>query len=584
MGELARGSEARILSVTPLCIGNMITANSVYLTQGALEGSNVNLNRKEKELVNRRTKGRKLTALQRKEDHAVPQDLRKSVVTRRNKISGGGKVVPVYEQARQLELCFGTAEEPRTQSRGADGKEVGVRKPASSYAAPKPKYKNRWNLPATMEQVIGNLGEAFTHVASNKGAPGPNKQTISDVRDNLDKVLSKLKSELMKGTYQPGNIRRVWIPKFGGKRGLGIPDVVDRMVQEACRMVLEPIWEPVFHPNSHGFRPKKSCHTAIAQAKEYMVEGYDCVVDIDLEKFFDRVNHQRLMARLAQRVQDRRILILIGRMLKVKVVMPDGVVIPIVEGVPQGGPLSPLLSNIVLDELDWELHRRGHKFCRYADDCNIYVRSERAGKRVMESVTRFIRRKLRLKVNESKSAVGSPEERHFLGFSLRYNPLTEKVEVLLSKRTKERISAKLRELIPKKWGNTIRSCIERLNRYLRGWIGFFGICDGLARYTLNDIDSHIRRRLRAIMLKHWKRSRTIVRKLMKHGLSRGYACYGVYGGNKSTWALSGTRQLNRALNNSFWKSKGLVSLAVLWECHSHRFVVSEQLCLPLGYV
>lgn len=530
-------------------------------------------------MVNRRTKERKLTTLQRKESRVVPQDCRKAVVTQSGNGTGGGKSAPVYQQARQLELCFGTAEESKKKFKEADGREVGVRKPASLSAAPKPKHTVKGSLPAAMEQVAGRLREAFYHVASNKGAPGPDKQTIDDVRNNLDMILPELTTTLLRGTYQPGNIRRVWIPKCGGKRGLGIPDVVDRMVQEACRLVLEPLWEPVFHPNSHGFRPKKSCHTAITQVKQYMEDGYDVVVDLDLEKFFDQVNHQRLMARLAQRVSDRRILILISRMLKTKVVMPDGVVIPIVKGVPQGGPLSPLLSNIVLDELDWELDRRRHKFCRYADDCNIYVRSERAGKRVMDSVTRFIMRKLRLKVNDSKSAVDSPENRHFLGFSLRYHPQTEKVEVLLSKRTRERAYAKLCELIPRNWGNTIESCIMRLNRYLKGWIGFFGICDGIAVYTLNDLDSHIRRRLRAVILKQWKRPRTIVRKLMGLGLSRKFASQGVYGGKRHIWALSRTHQVHRALRNSYLEAKGLVSLAKLWKGQGHRNAVTEQLCL-----
>jgi RNA-directed DNA polymerase len=221
-----------------------------------------------------------------------------------------------------------------------------------------------------MEEVAYRLAFAFQKVASNRGAAGPDRQSVDEVRAHLDEVLPSLATALLSGTYEPGSIRRVWIPKAsGGQRGLGIPNVVDRVVQEAVRQVLEPVYEPTFHASSHGFRPGRSCHTAIAEARQHLEEGHEWVVDLDLEKFFDRVHHQRLMARLAQRVSDRRLLVLIGKMLKAKVVMPDGVVVSTDEGVPQGGPLSPLLSNIVLDELDSELAERGHRFVRYADDC-----------------------------------------------------------------------------------------------------------------------------------------------------------------------------------------------------------------------
>ena len=237
----------------------------------------------------------------------------------------------------------------------------------------------------------GNLICAFEEVAQNRGAPGPDGRSIDEVRKHLGELLPALRRALLDGTYRPGMIRRVWIPKAGGgERGLGIPDVVDRWVQQAVHRVLSPHWDPTFHPSSHGFRPGRSCHTAIAEAKRYLEDGYEWVVDLDLEKFFDRVHHQRLMARLETKVTDRRLLALIHRMLKAKVVMPDGVVVSTDEGVPQGGPLSPLLSNIVLDELDREFARRGYHFVRYADDANIYVRSERAGHRVMASVVRFI--------------------------------------------------------------------------------------------------------------------------------------------------------------------------------------------------
>jgi group II intron reverse transcriptase/maturase len=339
------------------------------------------------------------------------------------------------------------------------------------------------------------------------------------VREHLDEILSQLASDLLSGIYRPGMIRRVWIPKSGGgERGLGIPNVIDRVVQEAARQVLEPLYEPTFHPSSHGFRPGRSCHTAIIEAAQYLEHGREVVVDLDLEKFFDRVCHQRLLSRLSQRVSDVRILTLVHRMLKAKVVMPDGVVVSTDEGVPQGGPLSPLLSNIVLDELDQELSRRGHSFVRYADDVNIYVRTERAGHRVMASIARFIERRLRLKVNQEKSAVAHPEERHFLGFSLRLDPLASSVEVLLSERTKRRIGDRIVELTPRNWGGSLRSCITRINEYLTGWFGFFGTCTAEVERTLQTLDAHIRRRLRAIQLKHWKRKRTIARKLTRLGV------------------------------------------------------------------
>jgi group II intron reverse transcriptase/maturase len=290
-----------------------------------------------------------------------------------------------------------------------------------------------------------------------------------------------------------------------------VPNIIDRIVQQAVQQVLSPHFDPTFHGSSHGFRPGRSCHTAIEEAKKHLDDGNEWVVDLDLEKFFDRVHHQRLEARLEQRVEDRRIIRLIHRFLKAKVVMPNGVVVSTEEGAPQGGPLSPLLSNIILDELDWELERRGHCFVRYADDCNIYVSSERAGKRVMEKISRFIVKRLRLKVNEEKSAVAKPEERHFVGFRLRRDPGSGKVEVKLSKRTKKRIDTKIRELTPRTWGKSIKKCIREINVYLIGWIGFFRICTHDELHTLGKLDAHLRRRLRAIILKHWKRKRTIAK-------------------------------------------------------------------------
>jgi group II intron reverse transcriptase/maturase len=368
----------------------------------------------------------------------------------------------------QLELTFETAEEGAKAP--GDGARAEHRSSARACALPKSKVKPEKAQTTTMEAVVGGLWRAFESVAANKGAPGPDRQSIEHVREHLFDLVPKLSQALLAGDYRPGEIRRVWIPKAGGKglRGLGIPNVIDRMVQEAVRQVLEPVYEPTFHPSSHGFRPGRSCHTAIAQACEYLQEGQEWVVDLDLENFFNRVNHQRLMARLAMRVGDKRVLRLIGQMLKARVVMPDGVVASNDEGVPQGGPLSPLLSNVVLDELDWELQERGHRFVRYADDANIYVKSERAGQRVMASVSDFIDRRLRLKVNAAKSAVAQPQERHFLGFSLRREPLDGSVEVGLSKRTKERIDSKKLVKDVHRQHQRVRDRMDRLLWHLLG--------------------------------------------------------------------------------------------------------------------
>lgn len=509
----------------------------------------------------------------------VPEGRRKAVRTAPER---GGKATTANEQAGQLELFRATADSPRGADGGAD---TGQPVPAPR-AVPKARNTKRPALPAmTMEEVASqdNLRRAFEKVASNDGAPGPDRRSVAEVREHLDVVVPVLHRELLDGSYRPGLIRRVWIPKSGGgERGLGIPNVIDRLVQQAVHQVLSPHYEPTFHGSSHGFRPGRSCHTAIAEAKKHLEEGHEWVVDLDLAQFFDRVHHDRLIARLELRVKDRRLLCLIRRMLKAKVVMPNGVVVSTEEGAPQGGPLSPLLSNIVLDELDWELARRGHRFVRYADDCNIYVRSERSGQRVMASVTRFIEGRLRLVVNAKKSAVARPEERHFVGFTLRREPEDGQVEVLLSKRSKARIGEKIRELTPRTWGQSLRACLSQLNAYLLGWIGFFWICTEAAERVLHNLDAHIRRRLRALVLRHWKRKRTMVRRFIQLGV-KVKSAWSVYGGHQSLWALSHSTPAHRGLRNAYFADRGLVSLVARWRDLQARAVVAPaQLTLVPG--
>jgi group II intron reverse transcriptase/maturase len=438
----------------------------------------------------------------------------------------------------------------------------------------------------TMEEVadLENLERSFRLVASNDGAPGPDGRSIDEVREHLVEILQAARRALLDGSYRPGLIRRVWIPKAGGgERGLGIPNVVDRIVQQAVHQVLGPHYEPTFHRSSHGFRPGRSCHTAIAEAKEHLEDGYEWVVDLDLSKFFDRVHHERLLARLAQRVHDARVLRLVRRMLKAKVVMPDGVVVSNEEGTPQGGPLSPLLSNIVLDELDQELEARGHRFVRYADDCNIYVRSERAGHRVMTSVVRFIEGRMRLQVNADKSAVARPEERHFVGFRLRRDPETGTVDVLLSKRSKERIDTRIRKLTPRTWGQPMAACIQHLNAYLLGWVGFFWGCTEAATTTLHNLDAHIRRRLRAIQIKQWKRRRSIATRLIQLRVKPTAAWRHAYDGHRSWWAMSAGLTIHRALDNAFFARRGLVSIKARWqELRRQNAIGPSQLTLGLG--
>lgn len=421
----------------------------------------------------------------------------------------------------------------------------------------------------TMEELAsrGNLHAAFKEVKANRGAPGIDGQSVTEVENHLEGIIEEVSRALLGGTYRPNKIRRVWIPKGGGgKRGLGIPTVIDRMVQQAILRVLQPHIDRTFDQSSHGFRPGRSAHSAIVEAKGHVEAGYEWVVDIDLEKFFDTVNHQRLLARLERWITDRRIILLIGKMLTAKVVLPEGIEVATTEGTPQGGPLSPLLANIVLDELDQELRRRNHRFVRYADDCNIYVRSRRAGERVMASVSHFIEKRLRLKVNQSKSAVAEPHERHFLGFRLIVNPLDSTVQIGLSARTKKRMSEKVVAMTPRNAGGKLSTIVEIANSYFKGWSQYFKVLDAKAeveRFMANT-DAHMRRRLRAILLKQWKRKRVRLNKLVSLGVSKRAAGRAVYEQSRSLWALSATPAVHRALPNRFFASLGLTSLKDEW--------------------
>lgn len=428
-----------------------------------------------------------------------------------------------------------------------------------------------------LEEVasLPNLATALLRVASNKGASGVDGLNVQEVVEHAQQLLPKVQRALLLGNFIPGDIRRVWIPKpGGGERGLGIPNVVDRMVQQAVHQVIEPIFEPIFHDGSHGFRRYRGAQTAIAQASRYFKEGYAHTVDIDLSKFFDRVHHQRLLGRMAEYVRDGRVLKLIHRMLKAKVVLPDGTRVSTEMGTPQGGPLSPLLSNIVLNELDWELERRGLRFVRYADDFSIFVGSERAGHRVMASVTKFIERKLRLVVNQEKSSINGPYDLTFLGFQLGKEEESDEVTIAISERTRSRMNAKIRELTPRSWGNSFDRCVAKVNAYLNGWMGYFQLCTDCRSFS--RFDAHIRRRLRAIKIRQRKRPRHLFRHLLRRGVSRGMAYKAVYT-IRGHWKRSASFGVHKAYPNA-WFVNRLVNLYRRWnELNPPR--ASKQLLL-----
>jgi RNA-directed DNA polymerase len=449
----------------------------------------------------------------------------------------------------QGELAFPTgsrSEAPKTDGKGTETL-VAKRKPESLAETER-----------LMEEVCEweNCKQALQRVKANKGSPGVDGMTVEELPEYLKQHGPEIGEQLRNGTYQPQPVRRVKIPKpDGGVRNLGIPSTLDRFAQQAVLQVLQKRWDPTFSKHSHGFRPGHSARQAVREAQQYIAEGHRWVVDLDLEKFFDRVNHDRLLAAVAERVADKRMLKLIRAFLEAGV-MEDGLVSPVDEGTPQGGPLSPLLSNLVLDELDRELERRGHHFVRYADDCNIYVDSERAGQRVMESITHFITHRLKLKVNQAKSAVARPGQRKFLGFSFTgEREPRRRIAPKAIARFKERI----REQTRRTRGISLPQMVKELVTYLRGWLGYFGDCQTPS--VLQRLESWLRRRLRSVVWKQWKRGRTRFKELRKRGVSKDLAAQ-TAGSAHGPWRIANSPALALALPNAYFDSLGLPTLVV----------------------
>lgn len=410
-----------------------------------------------------------------------------------------------------------------------------------------------------------NMRKAYAQVKKNKGAAGIDNMSVESVGTYLKEHWLKIKEQLVKGKYKPKPVKRVEIPKpDGGIRKLGIPTVLDRLIQQGIYQILSPIFEPTFSRSSFGFRSGKSAQQAIIQAKEYQTEGRKWVVDMDLAKFFDEVNHDKLMSKIAKKVKDKKLLLLIRRYLQAGV-MENGLVRGSDKGTPQGSPLSPLLSNIVLDDLDRELERRGHAFCRYADDCNVYVKSRRAGQRVFESITRFVEEKLKLKVNRDKSAVARAHQRKFLGYSFTWH---EKTKIRVPKVSVKRLREYLKTIFRKGKGRNLQKFITGdLNPILRGWINYFRLAE--VKIFAEDIDGWVRRRLRLILWKQWKRPWTRRKRLIEAGLSEERAVMSAFN-RRGSWWNSGASHMNDAFRKKFFDRLGLV--AMLDELYKFRTV------------
>lgn len=438
---------------------------------------------------------------------------------------------------------------------GFKGEARGVKEPVCQVSTASQRTEPAGNV--VMEEVVQreNLKTALKRVCVNKGSPGIDRMTVDELREYLKIHWPRIREQLLLGQYKPEPVKQVLIPKpGGGTRMLGIPTVLDRFIQQALHQAFNPVYDPTFSPHSYGFRPGRNAHQALRQAKRHIAQGYEWVVDIDLEKCFDRINHDILMGRLARRITDKRILGLIRRYLQAGI-MANGVVQERHEGTPQGGPLSPLLSNILLDELDKELERRGHKFCRYADDCNIYVRSERAGGRVMDSIEQFLAKRLKLKVNRQKSAVAKPQERKFLGFSFTSG---RELKIKLSGKALESVKYRIKQVTRRSRGVCLLQIIKELGEYLKGWLGYYRIMETPS--VLKDLDSWIRRRLRCYVMKQWiNNCHTRYKGLRALGVSDQNA-RPVAGSRKGPWAMSNMKPVKVAMPNRFFAKRGLMCL------------------------
>jgi RNA-directed DNA polymerase len=433
-----------------------------------------------------------------------------------------------------------------------EAREASREEPESSRARSEP--ENPASTNRIMEEICEweNLKEAMWRVKANKGSAGIDGMTVDELPDYP--TLLVIRERLLRGTYEPQPVKRVEIPKpDGGVRKLGIPTALDRFIQQAVMQVLQRQWDPMFSDSSYGFRPGRSTHQAVAQAQQYIAAGYGWVVDLDLEKFFDRVNHDKLMGQIAKRVRDKRLLKLIRAFLNAGI-MENGLVSPSVEGTPQGGPLSPLLSNLVLDELDRELERRGHRFVRYADDCNIYVRTERSGQRVMDSITRFITERLKLKVNDKKSAVARPQERKFLGFSFTDGP---EVRRRIAPKAIERFKQRIREITRHAKSVRLETTMATLAPYMRGWRGYFGFCE--TPDVLIQLTRWVRVRLRVALWRQWKTPRRRRAMLIQLGV-RAKLAANAAGTAHGPWHLAHSKALHVALSNAYFRDRGLPSL------------------------